>query len=196
MMLIVKRDPKSERVGQFGLLINPGTAYIHSNWVTAKAVPKKVTIRGKQVNPGIKIGDRLWVRPVDGEVLFDLDAEYQLVHYNHIEAVEKDGEILPFNFRVLVKPRKKEEKTAGGLFLPDGIDFNLSGGFTNSLSTMSSNADPGCGTVVAVNSMVKEEVFAGDWVYYNPEQSPSVMIDNEKHYIIKEPDVIGKKYVS
>lgn len=190
-MIVVKRDPKPETVGSLGILLGAQTSYISSNWATIKSLPKKILVNGKKVKPNLQIGQRIFIRPLDSESLVDLVPEYQSIHYNHIEAVEVDGEIVPFNHRVFVKAKEKETMTAGGLYLPDNIDIDSSGKFVPTLISMPN--DPGLGIVTKVGDSVQEDISLGDFVFYEPLTHPVVEINNEKFIIIKEDKILGIK---
>jgi chaperonin GroES len=79
----------------------------------------------------------------------------------------------PVNNRVIVKP-KKEEKTAGGIYLPE----------TDEKSTE--------GTVIAVPETDKCPVKAGDKVLYESYAGTEITVNGEKLLILKIEDILVK----
>jgi chaperonin GroES len=90
--------------------------------------------------------------------------------------------IQPLGDRVLVKPMEAEEKTKGGIVLPD-----------------TAKEKPQQGEVVAVgkgklldNGEVKPlEVKVGDKVLYGKYAGTEVTIDGEEYLIIREDDILA-----
>jgi len=83
--------------------------------------------------------------------------------------------IKPLADRVLVAPSATEEKTAGGLYIPD-----------------TAKEKPQKGTVVAVGPGKKDEpmtVKVGDQVLYGKYGGTDVQIDGESYLIMKESDI-------
>ena len=82
----------------------------------------------------------------------------------------------PLHDRVLVKPLDAEEKTAGGVIIPD-----------------TAQEKPMEGTVMAVGSgkMHKPEVKKGDRVLYGKWSGTEVKIDGDDLMIMKESDIMG-----
>ncbi|MFA6888912.1 MAG: co-chaperone GroES [Candidatus Woesearchaeota archaeon] len=81
----------------------------------------------------------------------------------------------PINNRVIVKP-KKEEKTAGGIYLPESEEKSTEG------------------TVVAIPQMDKCPVTIGDRVLYEAFAGTEITINGEKLLIIKVEDILIKMY--
>jgi len=88
----------------------------------------------------------------------------------------------PLHDRVLVKPIKSTEKTAGGIIIPD-----------------TAQEKPSEGEVIAVGPGARDEsgtvrpmdVKAGDRVLYGKWSGSEVKIDGEELLIMKETDVLG-----
>lgn len=93
-----------------------------------------------------------------------------------------DFNIKPLADRVVVKPAEAEEKTAGGIILPD-----------------TAKEKPIEGTVVAVGpgktsddgKLIKPEVKVGDRVLYGKYSGTEVTIDGEEYLIMRESDIFG-----
>lgn len=93
-----------------------------------------------------------------------------------------DFRIKPLADRVVVKPAEAEEKTAGGIILPD-----------------TAKEKPIEGTVVAVGpgkttddgKLIKPEVKVGDRVLYGKYSGTEVTIDGEEYLIMRESDIFG-----
>jgi chaperonin GroES len=88
----------------------------------------------------------------------------------------------PLADRVVVKPAEAEEKTAGGIILPDTV-----------------KEKPVEGTVVAAGpgktaddgSIVKMEVKVGDKVLYGKYSGTEVTIGGVEYLIMRESDIFG-----
>ncbi len=93
-----------------------------------------------------------------------------------------DFKIRPLADRVVIKPAEAEEKTAGGIILPD-----------------TAKEKPIVGTVVAVGpgktsddgKLIKPEVKVGDRVLYGKYSGTEVTIDGEEYLIMRESDIFG-----
>ena len=90
--------------------------------------------------------------------------------------------IQPLGDRVLVKPLETEEKTKGGIVLPD-----------------TAKEKPQEGEVIAVGSgrtledgkIVPLEVKKGDKVLFSKYGGTEVKLDGEEHLIMKEDDILA-----
>ncbi|MFZ2324606.1 MAG: co-chaperone GroES [Ignavibacteriaceae bacterium] len=88
----------------------------------------------------------------------------------------------PLGDRVVVKPALAEEKTAGGIILPD-----------------TAKEKPVEGTIVAAGpgkvaddgKVIKMEVKVGDKVLYGKYSGTEVTINGEEYLIMRESDVFG-----
>lgn len=79
----------------------------------------------------------------------------------------------PLKDRVFVSYAEEEERTKGGLYVPD-----------------TAKEKPQKGKVEAVGSEVKE-VKVGDAVLFDKYSGSKVKIDEKEHLIIKEEDILG-----
>jgi chaperonin GroES len=90
--------------------------------------------------------------------------------------------IKPLADRVVVKPAEPEEKTSGGIILPD-----------------TAKEKPQEGTIVAVGpgkvsdngTKVPMEVKAGDKILYGKYSGTEITIDGEEHLIMRESDILA-----
>ena len=88
----------------------------------------------------------------------------------------------PLRDRVLVKYSSEEEKTAGGLFIPDAA-----------------KEKPQKGTVIAVGpgrvtddgKRQAMEIKVGDTVLFEKYSGSKIKIEDEEHLIIREEDILG-----
>ncbi|MBO7269893.1 MAG: co-chaperone GroES [Bacteroidales bacterium] len=84
----------------------------------------------------------------------------------------------PLSDRVLVKPVAAEQKTAGGIIIPD-----------------SAKEKPLKGEVIAAGPGTKEEamqVAAGDVVLYGKYAGTEIELDGEKFLIMRQSDILAK----
>jgi chaperonin GroES len=90
--------------------------------------------------------------------------------------------IRPLGDRVVVKPLEAEEKTKGGIILPD-----------------TAKEKPQEGKVVAVGKgktdedgkLIKMEVKVGDTLLYGKYSGTEITIDKEQYVILREEDVLA-----
>jgi chaperonin GroES len=90
--------------------------------------------------------------------------------------------IRPLNDRILVKRLEEEEKTKGGIIIPD-----------------SAKEKPMEGKIIAVGKgkktedgkLVKLEVKAGDRILFSKYAGTEVNIDGVEHIIMREDDILG-----
>ncbi len=88
----------------------------------------------------------------------------------------------PLADRIVVKPAEAEEKTAGGIILPD-----------------TAKEKPVEGTIVAAGpgkvaddgKVIKMEVKVGDKVLYGKYSGTEVTINGEEYLIMRESDIFG-----
>ena len=88
------------------------------------------------------------------------------------------SKIQPLADRVLVQPAAAEEKTIGGIIIPD-----------------SAKEKPLRGTVLAVGNGTKDEPMIlkqGDQVLYGKYSGTELEFEGEKYLIIKQADVLAK----
>ncbi len=90
--------------------------------------------------------------------------------------------IRPLGDRILIKRIKEEEKTKGGIIIPD-----------------TAKEKPQEGKVVAVGrgkktdegKLIALDVKAGDKVLFGKYSGSEVKIDGEEHLILREEDILG-----
>ena len=85
--------------------------------------------------------------------------------------------IKPLADRVLIKPAPAEERTAGGIIIPD-----------------TAKEKPLQGEVLAVGNGTKDEEMvlkAGDTVLYGKYAGTEVELDGEKYLIMRQSDVLA-----
>ena len=85
--------------------------------------------------------------------------------------------VRPLSDRVLVKPNPAEEKTAGGLFIPD-----------------TAKEKPLMGKVIAAGpgtSEIKMEVKVGDTVMYGKYAGAELNYEGEDYLVMKQSDLIA-----
>ncbi len=85
--------------------------------------------------------------------------------------------VKPLSDRVLVQPNVAEEKTAGGLYIPD-----------------TAKEKPLVGKVVAVGPGTAEvvmEVKVGDEVLYGKYAGQELVVDGESFLIMKQSDILA-----
>jgi chaperonin GroES len=95
----------------------------------------------------------------------------------------KDMKFKPLRDRVFVRYSSEEEKTSGGLFIPD-----------------TAKEKPQKGTVVAVGpgritddgKLQPVEVKVGDTILFEKYSGSKISIDEEEFLIIREEDILGK----
>jgi len=87
------------------------------------------------------------------------------------------SKITPIADRVLVEPSPAEEKTAGGIIIPD-----------------TAKEKPQRGTVVAVGQGKKDEpmtVKAGQTILYGKYSGTEVQLDGKDYLIMRESDIMA-----
>ena len=85
--------------------------------------------------------------------------------------------IKPLADRVLIQPAPAEEKTVGGIIIPD-----------------TAKEKPLQGTVLAAGNGTKDEemvLMAGDRVLYGKYSGTEVELDGEKYLIMRQSDVLA-----
>ncbi len=90
---------------------------------------------------------------------------------------KKSGGITPLHDRVIIKPAKAEEKTAGGLYIPD-----------------TAKEKPQRGSVIAAGPGKKDEpvtVKPGDEVLYGKFAGQEISVEGNDYLIMRESDIIA-----
>ncbi len=88
----------------------------------------------------------------------------------------------PLNDRVLVKRLESEEKTAGGLYIPDTAKEKPSKGEIIAA---------GPGKVADDGKRVAMEVKVGDAVLFNKYAGTEVKIDGTEYLVMREDDILA-----
>jgi len=89
--------------------------------------------------------------------------------------------IRPLHDRVIIKRINEEEKTKGGLIIPD-----------------TAKEKPQEGTVIAVGpgkhedgKVISLDVKAGDRILFGKYSGTEIKLDGEEHLILREDDILG-----
>lgn len=90
--------------------------------------------------------------------------------------------IRPLHDRVLVQRVKEEEKTKGGIIIPDTAKEKPIEGKVIAV---------GNGKVAEDGSIRKLEVKPGDRILFGKYSGTEVKIDGEEHLILREDDILG-----
>jgi chaperonin GroES len=88
----------------------------------------------------------------------------------------------PLNDRVLVKRLESDEKTAGGLYIPDTAKEKPSRGKV---------VAAGPGKLADDGKRVAPAVKAGDLVLFNKYAGTEVNLDGEEHLVMREDDILA-----
>ena len=88
----------------------------------------------------------------------------------------------PLGDRVVVKPAAAEEKTAGGIILPDTAKEKPVEGNVVAV---------GAGKVADDGKAIKMEVKVGDRVLYGKYSGTEVTVNGEEYLIMRESDIFG-----
>ena len=90
--------------------------------------------------------------------------------------------VRPLDDRILVKQSEAEERTAGGIVLPDTAKEKPQRGKVIAV---------GPGKLLDDGRVGKLELKKGDEIYYGKYSGTEVEIDGETYVIIREPDVLA-----
>ncbi len=90
--------------------------------------------------------------------------------------------IRPLHDRVIVKRIDSEQKTKGGLFIPDTAKEKPVEGTVLAV---------GNGKVLEDGSVRKLEVKEGDRILFGKYSGTEVKLDGEEHLIMREDDILG-----
>lgn len=91
-------------------------------------------------------------------------------------------QITPLGDRILVKPLEAEEKTKGGIILPDTAKEKPQEGRVVAV---------GKGKVLEDGKVQPLEVKPGDRILYGKYAGTEIKIEGEEHLIIREEDVLA-----
>ena len=90
--------------------------------------------------------------------------------------------IRPLQDRVIVRRVKEEEKTKGGLYIPDTAKEKPVEGTVLAV---------GNGKILEDGSVRKVDVKAGDRVLFGKYSGTEVKVEGEEHLILREDDILG-----
>ena len=90
--------------------------------------------------------------------------------------------IRPLYDRILIKRVDEEEKTAGGLFIPDSAKEKPQQALVVAV---------GSGRVQEDGSVRKLEVKKGDKILFSKYSGSEIKIDGDEHLILKEEDILA-----
>lgn len=90
--------------------------------------------------------------------------------------------VRPLYDRILVKRIEEEQKTAGGLFIPDSAKEKPQQGMIVAV---------GQGKVQEDGSLRKLELKAGDKILFAKYSGSEIKMDGVEHLILREDDVLG-----
>jgi len=90
--------------------------------------------------------------------------------------------IKPLYDRILVKRLEEQEKTAGGLYIPDTAKEKPMEALVVAV---------GAGKVQENGSLRKLEAKAGDKVFFSKYSGSDIKIDGAEHLILREDDVLA-----
>ncbi len=88
----------------------------------------------------------------------------------------------PLNDRILVKRLESEEKTAGGLYIPDTAKEKPSKGEVIAV---------GPGKVAENGQRIAMDVKQGDMVLFNKYAGTEVKLDGVEHLVMREDDILA-----
>ncbi|MBI1909728.1 MAG: co-chaperone GroES [Deltaproteobacteria bacterium] len=95
---------------------------------------------------------------------------------------EKKLKIRPLQDRVLVKRLEEEEKTKGGIIIPDSAKEKPQEGKVIAV---------GKGKVLEDGKISPLDVKVGDKILFSKYSGAEVKIEGEEHLILKEDDILG-----
>ena len=90
--------------------------------------------------------------------------------------------IRPLEDRVIVRRVKEEEKTKGGLYIPDTAKEK---------PVEATVVAVGNGKVLEDGTVRKLDIKAGDRILFGKYSGTEVKIDGEEHLILREDDILG-----
>jgi chaperonin GroES len=90
--------------------------------------------------------------------------------------------VKPLQDRILVKRIEEEEKTKGGIIIPDAAKEKPQEGKVIAV---------GDGKVLDNGTKLKLSVKAGDKILFGKYSGTEIKVDGEEHLILREDDVLG-----
>ena len=98
------------------------------------------------------------------------------------EALGPSMKIRPLGDRILVKRIKEEEKTKGGIIIPDTAKEKPQEGKVVAV---------GKGKMTEEGKLLVPDVKAGDKILFGKYAGSEVKLDGEEHLILREDDILG-----
>jgi chaperonin GroES len=90
--------------------------------------------------------------------------------------------VRPLYDRILIKRVAEEEKTAGGLYIPDAAKEKPQQGLVVAV---------GSGKIQEDGSLRKLDVKAGDKILFSKYSGNDIKIDGDEHLILREDDILA-----
>lgn len=90
--------------------------------------------------------------------------------------------VRPLQDRILVKRIQEEEKTKGGIIIPDAAKEKPQEGIVVAV---------GDGKVLDNGTRVAPGVKAGDKILFGKYSGTEIKVDGEEHLILREDDILG-----
>jgi chaperonin GroES len=98
--------------------------------------------------------------------------------------------IRPLGDRILVKRIKEEDKTKGGIIIPDSAKEKPQEGKVVAVGKGKVVA-VGKGKVTEAGKLTAPDVKAGDRILFGKYSGSEVKLDDEEHLILREDDILG-----
>ena len=109
------------------------------------------------------------------QIFFDIEARNKMKR--GVDILANAVKVTPLHDRVIVKPNAAEEKTAGGIIIPD-----------------TAKEKPQKGTVMAAGPGKKDEIVtvkAGDTVLYGKYAGTEIQVEGGDYLIMRESDILA-----
>ena len=90
--------------------------------------------------------------------------------------------VKPLSDRVVIQPLEAEEKTSGGIYLPDSAKEK---------PQMGKVIAAGPGKVADSGQLIKPEVKVGDTVLYGKYSGTDITLDGKEYLIVRESDILA-----
>jgi chaperonin GroES len=96
--------------------------------------------------------------------------------------MEEHMKVKPLSDRVVIEPLEAEEKTTGGIYLPDTAKEK---------PQMGKVVAAGPGKVADSGQLIKSEVKVGDTVLYGKYSGTDITLDGKDYLIVRESDILA-----
>lgn len=106
----------------------------------------------------------------------------QALNYQALGGKTREMNIRPLQDRVIVRRIKEEEKTAGGIIIPDTAKEKPQEGKVVAV---------GKGRIAEGGTLVKPDLRKGDSVLFGKYAGNEINIDGVEHIIMREDDILG-----